>query len=86
MNVRKSINKGADKNAKNYFGRTPLHLASQKGQILRNYLHFNTQLSRVLFCLGFESIVKFLIDSQAEIDIEDNYGKFPIHFAAQNGK
>lgn len=40
----------------------------------------------LFFRLGFESIVKFLIDSQAEIDIGDNYGKIPLQNAAQNGK
>lgn len=33
VNVKKLINKGADTNAKNYFGRTPLHLATNKGQL-----------------------------------------------------
>ena len=31
MNVRKLIEKGVDKDAKNYFGKTPLHLSCQKG-------------------------------------------------------
>lgn len=34
VNVKKLISKGADKNAKNNIGRTPLHLGCQKGQIL----------------------------------------------------
>lgn len=36
VNVKKLINKGANKNAKNYFGRTPLHLAAKKGHIKKN--------------------------------------------------
>lgn len=38
------------------------------------------------FDLGFENIIKLLIENHAEIDLRDNYGKSPLHFAAQNGK
>lgn len=31
LNVRKLISKGADVNATNYFGKTPVHLAAERG-------------------------------------------------------
>lgn len=36
--------------------------------------------------LGFENIVKLLIENHAEVDIKDRYGKIPLHFAIQYGK
>lgn len=84
MNVKKLINNGADKNAKNYFGRTPIHLAAKRGQIWT----FNSILKRNRvrsFHPGFENIIRLLIESDAEVDVRDNYGRIPLHFAAQNG-
>lgn len=42
----KLINKNADKNAKNYFGKTPLHLAASKGQIHKSKLIFKRNKKR----------------------------------------
>lgn len=30
---------------------------------------------------GFENIVRLLVENDAELDVKDNYGKMPIHFA-----
>lgn len=34
LNVKRLISKGVDTNAKNYLGRTALHLAAERGKIL----------------------------------------------------
>lgn len=46
MNVRKLIEKGVDKDAKNYFGKTPLHLCCQEGfeNIARYLIESNAEI------------------------------------------
>lgn len=41
--------------------------------------------TKFLLNQGFENIARLLIDSHAEIDTKDTYGKIPLFFAAQNG-
>lgn len=96
-NVNALLHLGANPYLTNVTGQTPLHLASQEGKtkaveaLLRNpglhklvdnvdKRHNNTALHHAALN-GHENTVKFLIDSGANKDAQDNHGNTALHLA-----
>lgn len=67
--VEQLLAKGADINAKNWIGQTPLH-----------YAILLTGCSDPSHCCGVELLVKY----GANVNIQDNNGDTPLHFALKN--
>lgn len=44
-----------------------------------------TYFKRFLHVLGFEMVVKELVEHGAEVNIKNNDGATPLHFAANSG-
>ena len=91
------ISAGADVNASNSRGWTPLHQASRKGYFeIVKYLVDNgadvnapkndswTPLHLASTYGDFE-IVKYLVENGADVNASDNYGSTPLHFASLIG-
>ena len=68
--VRDLINQGANVNASNRNGDSPLHVASPS--------HFDSQKSSYL------SIIKALVAAGANVNVQSHLGKTPLHEAASN--
>ena len=66
------INNGADVNAKDNKGRTPLHGVAQT-----NYIYPEE--------MNIHSIVSILVKNGANINAKDNEGKTPLHYTAHHG-
>jgi ankyrin repeat protein len=72
--VRRLLEEGADVNARDGCGNTPLHLA----------VHFGGMLDRDL---GFEwiTVLKWLVERGADLNARDAEGRTPLHDAAMLG-
>ncbi|WP_264705197.1 ankyrin repeat domain-containing protein [Wolbachia endosymbiont (group A) of Gymnosoma rotundatum] len=89
--------KSADINAKDNFGRTPLHCAAEgcnlevvKYLIEEKHVDVNVKSNggQVLLHSAAEAgrlrIVKYLIEKGANLNVKDNVGQTPLHYAAMN--
>jgi ankyrin repeat protein len=91
------IEKGADLNAKDKKGRTPLHAAAGKGHLKIAKLLIESDadvnatdedgmtLLHAAAWKGHTEIVEFLIESGADVNAKDNDGWTPLHDAAEEG-
>jgi ankyrin repeat protein len=85
-------------NKKGFYGRTPLHLASQKEdpeiaqKLIDRKVNINVQDDYGNTPLHWASergrteIAKNLIDAGADIAIKDEYGRTPLHWASKKGR
>lgn len=95
------VRAGADIDAKDYSMRTPLHLSSRSGvetgtrSLLQYYanpgardfnqatpLHYAAQS----YCRFSDSaVIRLLVEAKADVNVEDNSGSTPLHWAAKIG-
>lgn len=95
------IEKGANINATNKYGDSALLLAAAKGQYFLQHwteIHFGpisglllTRLLKNIFyyvyvVIGPESLIKFMIEHEADVNTRGNEGKTALINAAYNGK
>jgi ankyrin repeat protein len=95
--VSQLIDKGADKNAQDKYGYTPLHWAAYEGQLATTKLLVergakleikdNSGATPMLVAAkrGFPDVVKYLLSKGANPDVVDNDGWTALHYAARNG-
>jgi ankyrin repeat protein len=95
--VERFIQRGANIDAINNFGQTPLHLACENGH--ENVAAFligkgvnvdvkdnNDKTPFHLACEnGHENVAAFLIGKGVNVDVKDNNGQTPFHLACENG-
>jgi ankyrin repeat protein len=87
------LERGADVEAQNNRGSTPLHLAASKTSeksvrlLIKNGAMINLQNNKSQTALhkasrhGHLDIVRLLLDHKADIDLQDNHGSTPLHLA-----
>ncbi len=71
------LSKGADINIKDYSGRTPLNM----GRLIFNII-YSRRINYVKFSAsrnGHKDIVEYLLAKGADVNIEDYYGRIPLH-------
>ncbi len=97
QNVENLLFKGADPNAKNKAGDTPLHLASRSGALkvvvllLSKKALINAKnkygVTPLQWACGSNRIrvLRYLVSKGASIDTKDQYGYTPLHDACWNG-
>ena len=97
-NVKKLINAGADKDAKDVKGYTPLHYAAYNGKAEVVELLINLGANKdakdvkgytpLHYAASFGNIdtVRFLIDSKADIDAKNDIGETSLHLAIDMAK
>jgi serine/threonine protein kinase len=98
IKVRIALKKGANPNAKDKYGLTPLHWAASLGHVeivkllLERGANPNTKDNKgrtplhEAASLGHVEIVKLLLKRGANPNTKDNYGSTPLHEAAQKGR
>ena len=96
--VKKMLSYGADVNAKNNNGNTPLHLASRKGhtEIVKLLLEHGADANvknndgETAFDWasyeGHTEIVKLSLEYGADVNVKDNDGNTPLRWASSNGQ
>lgn len=82
--VRILIEHGAEVNAKQKTGLTPLHLAALKGNCLCFYFQKRLLFNFNLFT-GHVEVVRLLIKRGVDVDAKEMHEYTPIHLASQNG-
>lgn len=80
------INYGADVNAQDFFGRTPLYLASREG----NYPDVTYKLELLIYALffiliGHIKVMELLLKNSANPNLTDNDNQTPLFNAAVSG-
>lgn len=81
------IQNGANINAVDKSGETPLHIAIRRGNF-KCFIRQSTCLIEIIvdsFHLGHEKIVDRLIQNGAHIEATNNVGETPLHLAASDG-
>ena len=92
--VRCLLLRGADVNAKNKQGQTPLHrarradvaklLIARRADVHAKDFRGMTPLHWAAF-YGHTEVARLLIDRGADVNAKNKYGKTPLHGAAENG-
>ena len=96
--VRLLLEKGAELESKDNYGRTPLSRAAENGHeaVVKLLLEKGAELESkdndygqtpLLWAAenGHEAVVKLLLQKGAELESKDNYGRTPLSWAARNG-
>jgi hypothetical protein len=95
--VKKLLDEGEDINAKDDYGRTPLHYASingdldiikflvEKGANVNAKDDYGRTPLHYASIYGIVDVVKFLVKEGANVNARDEYGSTPLHYAAPKG-
>lgn len=85
--VKMLIQHGADPNEKDSYGRTSLHRAILNGNFdaFMKYMWLWNFILSIVASLGYDKVVRVLVENKADINIEENEGQTPLHLCVLKG-
>lgn len=92
--ARKLLESGANVDAVDGFGRTPLHFAVDYPEVVRVLIEYKAQVNirdvfeetPLFYALGNQTVVSLLLEAKAKVNVRNTFGKSPLDYCTMWGR